>query len=430
MYLRQAGVRAHGRWANEEAVAWFEQALTALAHLPEGNETVERGVDLRLDLRGSLYPLGRFSAIVAQLTDAQRLAQVLGDQRREGWVSLQLGDCLRQMGRIADACTLIERARELAGTLQDHALQLAATQYLGLARYATGDFVRSAELLRWVVSAPESGARSGFGRTNAGSRIGFLAINLSWLARCLAELGEFEEGLAFGRQGLTLVEDLDDPYSLALACIGLCYLHLVRGDFPAAVTALERARSATRDRSMILVELQAVRNLAIAYAFSGRVGEGIELLERALRDVESRGIGIQEATVLNLLGEVYMLGGRVDAAVEATERALTLARERGQQGEVAVAHRLLADIALHPDRVDLLSAKSHYEAAVELADRLGTRPLVARCHLGLGLLYERAGPAALAAETLRTAAAMSSEMGMSYWKNLAEDVAKRLIAGT
>src|SRR5262249_3307663 len=149
--------------------------------------------------------------------------------------------------------------------------------------------------------------QSGFGRTNAGSRAGFLAINLSWLARCLAERGEFEEGLAFGQQGVATVQYLDDPYSLALAYIGLGYLRLVRGDFATAETELERARAATRDRSMILVELQAVRNLALAYAYRGRTAEGIDLLENAMHEVESRGIGIQEATVLNLLAEVYLL---------------------------------------------------------------------------------------------------------------------------
>ncbi len=429
-YLRQAGVRAHGRWANQEAVSWFDQALTALAHLPEAHETMEQAVELRLDLRGSLYPLGRFAAIVAQLTEAQRIAQGLGDQRREGWVSLQLGDCLRQMGRITEACPLIERARELAGTQQDHALQLAATQYLGLARYAAGDFVMAAELLRLVVSSPESAARSGFGRTNAGSRTGFLAINMSWLARCLAERGEFEEGLAFGHQGVALVQDLDDPYSLALAYIGLGYLHLTRGEFPIAVTELDRARAATRDRSMILVELQALRNLAIVYAYSGRIREGIELLERALLDIESREIGIQEATVLNLHCEVYLVGGLFDAAAKSTKRALILAGERGQQAEMAVAHRLLADIALQQDRADLESAKSHYEAAVVLGGGLGIRPLVARCHLGLGRLYGRLGAVRLATETLRVAEAMASEMGMSYWKTLAEDEAKKLTGGT
>ena len=429
-YLRQAGTRAHGRWANQEAVAWFEQALTALEHLPESPHAMEQGLDLRLDLRGSLYPLGRFAAIVEHLSNAQRIAHALGDQGREGWVSLQLGDCLRQMGRITEACPLIERARFLAGNLEDDALRLAATQYLGLAQYAAGNFGRAAELLRWVVSSPDRSAQSGFGRTNAGSRAGFLAINLSWLSRCLAERGEFEEGLVFGRQGVVRVQDLDDPYSLALAYIGLGYLHLVRGDFATAVIELERARAATRDRSMTLVELQAVRNLALAYAYGGRMAEGIELLEHALHEVESRGIGIQEATVLNLLAEVYLLGDRADVAAKSAERALVLAGERGQEAEAAVAHRLLGDIALHHDHLDLESARSHYEAALRLGEALGIRPLIARCHLGLGCLYGRSGANALALEALHRAESMAGEMGMHHWQRVAETERRRIDART
>src|SRR5262245_2755506 len=419
-YLRQAGVKAHGRWANQEAGGWFEQALTSLAHLPESPHTMEQAVDLRLDLRGSLYPLGKFAAIVEHLSNAQRVAQALGDQGREGWVSLQLGDCLRQMGQITQACPLIERARDLAGTIEDDALRLAATQYLGLARYAAGDFARAAELLRWVVSSPNRSVQSGFGRTNAGSRAGFLAINLSWLSRCLAELGDFGEGLVFGQQGVARVRDLDDPYSLALAYIGLGYLHLVRGDFATAVTELERARAATRDRSMTLVELQAVRNLALAYAYGGRTAEGIELLEHALHEVESRGIGIQEATVLNLLAEVYLFGGQADVAAKSAERALVLAGERGQEAEAAVAHRLLGDIALHRDHLDLESARSHYEAALKLSQLLRIRPLIARCHVGLGKLYRRTGKRDQAQEHLTIATTMYREMDMRFWLEQAE----------
>ena len=45
-YLRQAGAKALARSANREAVACFEQALTALRHLPESRETLEQAIDL------------------------------------------------------------------------------------------------------------------------------------------------------------------------------------------------------------------------------------------------------------------------------------------------------------------------------------------------------------------------------------------------
>ena len=63
-YLRQAGVKACARSANREAVSCFEQALTALGHLPETRETREEAVDLRCDLRTALLSLGEFEPAI------------------------------------------------------------------------------------------------------------------------------------------------------------------------------------------------------------------------------------------------------------------------------------------------------------------------------------------------------------------------------
>ena len=56
-YNRQAGARVAARSAYREAVAYFEQALVALEHLPERRATLEQAIDLRLDLRNVLVPL-------------------------------------------------------------------------------------------------------------------------------------------------------------------------------------------------------------------------------------------------------------------------------------------------------------------------------------------------------------------------------------
>jgi predicted ATPase len=86
-YLRQAGAKAAGRSALREAVAYFEQALAALGHLPECRETLEIAIDLRFDLRNALYPLGERERVYAYLQEAEALAGALEDARRMGWVS-------------------------------------------------------------------------------------------------------------------------------------------------------------------------------------------------------------------------------------------------------------------------------------------------------------------------------------------------------
>ena len=57
-YLRQAGAKADARSAFREAASYFEQALTALGHLPDDRETREQAIDLHFNLRNSLSALG------------------------------------------------------------------------------------------------------------------------------------------------------------------------------------------------------------------------------------------------------------------------------------------------------------------------------------------------------------------------------------
>jgi hypothetical protein len=58
--------------------------------------------------------------------------------------------------------------------------------------------------------------------------------------------------------------------------------------------------------------------------------------------------------------------------------------------------------------------------------RIGIRPLVAHCHLGLGKLSRRTGQREQAQEHLTTATTMYRKMGMTYWLEQAETVLAEL----
>src|SRR5205814_1235867 len=86
-YLRQAGLRAMARAANREAIAHLEEALAALRRLPEIRETTELTIDIRLDLRNALLPLGDLARMGEHLHEAEVLARTLGDQHRLGRIA-------------------------------------------------------------------------------------------------------------------------------------------------------------------------------------------------------------------------------------------------------------------------------------------------------------------------------------------------------
>src|SRR5262249_4229040 len=224
MYLRQSAVKAQAKSAHREALGSLEEALQALRHLPETPETREQEIDVRIDLRGSLYPLGEFDKMLGYLREAEEMAAAIGDSRRLGLVSIHTAEYFRQTGRFAQARELAEQALVQGDKLKNQPLQLYASHYLGLACHALGEYRRAAEVWRAVREAPATEWRTGaFSGMVIGSWAHFQAITLSWLARCQAELGELDESVDAGQRAVALAEELGSPYSQAAAFIGLGY---------------------------------------------------------------------------------------------------------------------------------------------------------------------------------------------------------------
>src|SRR5262249_1638759 len=140
-YLRQAGAKAFARSFLREALAYFAQALTAPPHLPETRETPDAAIDVRCDLRSSLFPTAEFGRIEGYLREAEAFAKSLDDQRRLGWVSSYM--CTHSMwtgGHAAEAGALARRVEGIGETLADLPLQIAAQYYLLLACFNAGDY--------------------------------------------------------------------------------------------------------------------------------------------------------------------------------------------------------------------------------------------------------------------------------------------------
>ena len=135
-YCRQAGGRAVARSAYREAVAYFEQALAALEHLPERHETLDQAIDLRFDLRNALLPLDEQARMFEHLRAAEPLAERLGDPQRFGQIVSSLCYSYSLMGEHDRAIAAGQRALVLATSSGAVDVQVSAQNYLGLAYYS------------------------------------------------------------------------------------------------------------------------------------------------------------------------------------------------------------------------------------------------------------------------------------------------------
>jgi class 3 adenylate cyclase/tetratricopeptide (TPR) repeat protein len=416
-YLQQAGAKAVGRSAHREAVGYFEQALEALGHLPESRVTMEQAIDLRFELRNSLYPLGELERVYACLQEAEALAGALEDPRRLGWVSIYMSSYSWTMGDPNRAVEAGHRALGIASTVEDVALLVETTYRLGQAYWALGEYRRATEYLTQTAESLQSEQiHERFGLP------GLPAVNArAWSAQCLAELGEFSQGIAPGEEAIQIAEAVDHPFSLISAYQHLGDLYLYKGDLEKAIPLLQRALAVSQAAEIRLLFGFSASALGYAYVLAGRVGEALPLLEQGVEEAASSLLLIHSLAVTRL-SEAYLLAGRVQDARALAARALTLAHERRERGIEAWALRLLGEIAACVDPLDIEQAEGRYQQALALAEELGMRPLVAHCHLGLGTLYQNMGRYEQAQGELGTAAEMYRAMEMPFWLEKAEAV--------
>ena len=415
MYLRRAGAKATARSAYREAVSCFEQALQALGHLPRSHDTTALAIDLRLDLRTALTPLGQYREILGLLGEAEALARDLHDDRRLGLVVADMSARLRNTGDHAGALEAGRRACTIAASLLDRDLQFEATYRLAQAHFAVGDFVRSVDLLQQTVDTLGGGPMP-----EDSSLPRYLAAwPRAWLALGLANLGRFADARALGEEAVRIADSADHPHSVIEARAALGRVHLGKGELERAIALFESGLAPSRAWNMW--DSSVFSGLGYAYALAGRVDDGLPLLQEAVERGHSiDALGLGHAMRLSRLGEGHLLAGRLDEARERTHQALELATAQKERGNEAYARWVLGEIASHGEHPEVEAAGRCFREAVALAAELGMRPLVAHCHLGFGRLYRRTGQREQAKEQLATATTMYREMDMRLWLEQAE----------
>jgi tetratricopeptide (TPR) repeat protein len=421
-YLQQAATKAFARSANREAVVWFDQALTAIQHLPDSRELREQAIDLRFELRNALQPLGEFGSIRECLFEAEALAAALPDQGRLGRVAAYLADYFRLTGEQDRAIEWAERALAVAGEIGDLGLQIVATTWLGQIYFARAEYGQALALFRQnlrVLVGDLAGQRFGMPQPPA-------IHSRTCLAWCLSELGEFSEAVALGEEAVAMVGSADHPLSRAVAHAGLGWVYLRRGQADKAIAALEHGLHGARAGNSPLWFPRLASALGSAYGLAGRLTEALSLTEAAVAQGAAMNLMGGHSLLLTYLSEAYLLAGRHDDARQNAERALALARAHQERGYEGWALRLLAEIALGSEPPDAARAMDYGRPALALAEELGMRPLMAHCHLVLGSSLAQGTDPAAARRHLAAASQLLGEMGMQAWLEQARGVLERL----
>ncbi|MGH7301957.1 MAG: hypothetical protein ACRELZ_01625 [Candidatus Rokuibacteriota bacterium] len=399
------------RAAYREAVVHLEQAIEALRRLAETRETILASIDIRIDLRNALNPLGEWARIWEHLDEANVLARTLGDQPRVARIASFLTGSCTNSGDYDAAVRFGQEALSIARTLGDRSIEVVATTYLGFTHTARGEFSDAATLFERNVALEGELRSERFGAPQIQS-----AQSGAWLADVLSQLGRFDEAIGHAEAAVRIAEAADHPLSLFPGLFYLGLAHLRRGDLMRAIQVLERCHDLCRTWQFVDRTPEAAATLGTAYALAGRAAEALSLVAGVVEEFRGRQAHFRPGLNLLCAGTTCLSSGRIDEAASHAREALALTRRLRARGAEAHALCLAGDVASAGGGGD---AESYYCEALALADELGMRPLVAHCRLGLGKLY-RASKPEHAHEHLTTAATMYREMDMRFWLEQAE----------
>jgi class 3 adenylate cyclase/tetratricopeptide (TPR) repeat protein len=412
IHLRAAAARAIARAANRVAAQHLENALIAVDHL-SGQDHRGLAVDLRIDLRHALTPLGQVQRTLDHLQAAEELATELNDKSRLSRVVAFIANCLLLQAKYSEALVTGARALQIAQELRDNRLELAIQMYMARATLCRGERREAIRMYRNIIRALNERPFDEFLDLPVLPAV----VARSFLATSLAEGGAFVEAAAHNCEAARRADASGQPDSIMWANWGIGLVALIRGDSAKAIRVFERLLELCRAHDLDAYASRIMAALGCAKARTGQVNEGFMLVEQAVALDASAENLITKSFAVTALSEAALLAGDPGKALAFATQAVERTRSHGERSTEAYACWLLATIQ-STHALDLELAAGMFKSATTIASKLGLRPLLAHCQLGLGDLYLRLGLPTDASAHRGRGQRLLKELGIKAWFNL------------
>jgi len=408
-YLCRAGDKAVELSAYREGGAFFESALQALTHLPQEQEHIRRGIDVRLKLRPIFAATADSNRTEQHLAEAEALAISIDDRPRLAAINVAMAFVLNWRGELDASIQRGLRAKGIARDIGDHAVDVGATFYVAQAYMWRGDFQQSVavleENLTWI-DGPLRHLR--IGTTGTGS-----VLWQGMLGASHGRLGNFEVAIDAARKACLIADEVRRPADIALAYWWAGFVWSHKGDLGEALQALEHGFEVCRASQINYLVPILSTSLGYTYVLAGRHAEGIQLLTKALALSRANKFTYGEAWSSVYLGFARLLGNEHEGMLDHARGVLDLSRARKYHAIEADALRLLGDVYRSGPATNAEEAERHYLQACEIYVELGLRPEHARCQIGLAQTLRQSGREAEAERLFAQAAQLCESMGLS-----------------
>jgi class 3 adenylate cyclase/tetratricopeptide (TPR) repeat protein len=394
-YTILAAEKAQRRWANTEALAYFEDALKRLAAMPDSQPNRLRRIDAVVKQAEIKFALGQHADHIQALEAIRDIVEEVADPpRRAAWYCWTgfLHSLTGTRPEITiDCCRVASAIAEAEGLDEIVAL---AESCLAQVHVVAGD-------LRKAVAAGERALTIFEARGNV-----WWACRTLWhLCSATSHLGEWERSLEYCRLALEHGQAVNDRRLKVVACWRTGWAHIQRGDLDTGLRYCEEALALSPipfDAAMV----KAAQGYGLVKA--GEAIAGTTKLAEAVVWFDQSKIRYTRSWFAIWLGEGYLRQGDALQARTILEDVLATSREVGYRHLEGVAERLLGESLVSEDPA---GGASHLEAASQILEEVGAQNELAKALAARAGLQQAAGDLAGARHFLALALTIFERLG-------------------
>jgi len=311
VYLRKAGEEAAARFANEEAISYFSQALALAKQIGVNKEELE----LLYTRIGRTRELNsQWDLALETYKEMEQYSHLCGDR------NLELASLIAQivvhavptpLHNPTRAYPLAEKALNLARELNDQAAEAKILWGLCIAHYFEGDFSQSIDAgERSLVLARKLNLREQLAQT---------LNDLGGL--CYAYGGRIDQAVEALEEAIYLWRELGNVPMLTDSLSALCNVYVIAGKYPQAIALSEEALQISQSSNNVWGQSYCQYSVGRAYWERGEVSQAIRVMEESIRLGELSGFTIPQAYTRADLATVFGNLGALDLAFETTKQA-------------------------------------------------------------------------------------------------------------
>jgi tetratricopeptide (TPR) repeat protein len=397
-YAIIAAEKSQRRWANNEALTYFNDALSRLDAMPDTEANRLRRVDAVLKQAEVKYALGQYASNIQDLEGVRDIVDTTRDPRRRAawhyWIGLQhsVGG-----GRPEIAIAHCGEAAKIASAASLDELKALAESCLAQVYVVAGK----------LHDAVEAGERA-LANFEARGDLWWAARTLWFLVMAANYLGEWDASLKYSRRALEYALAVQDPRFKSVQALGLWRMgstYVQQGDLK---RALEYCNNALALEPILRDAMMAKAAIGYAEIKGDRVQAGIAQLSEVVawfRQSDHRYAYLRYAL---WLAEGHLRDGDCSKAQALVDEALSTSRTTGYLHCEGLACWLMSEcLAAQASSV----AADYVDTALAILKEVDARNDLARAMVTRAAIYQSVGDPAAARNMLNRAYDIFAALG-------------------